>query len=51
MGKEQEAMNDLEDCYKIHDTHIMSLKIGRLWDPMRRDPRLQKQLGEMNYPR
>lgn len=49
MGKEKEAMDDLEECYKLHDTALVSLKIDPFWDPLRSDPRFQKLLREMNF--
>ncbi|HEV2489896.1 MAG TPA: winged helix-turn-helix domain-containing protein [Candidatus Acidoferrales bacterium] len=51
MGRKKEALDDLEECYKLHDTALMFLKIDPFWDPLRRDPRFQKLLLQMNYPK
>jgi len=48
MGKEQEAMDELEECYKLHDAALLSLKIDLFWDPLRRNPRFQKLLHQVN---
>jgi TolB-like protein/DNA-binding winged helix-turn-helix (wHTH) protein len=50
MGKEKQAMDDLEECYKLHDTALMTLKIDPFWDPLRKNPRFQQLVREMNYP-
>lgn len=50
MGKEKQAMDELEVSYKNHDTSIEDLKIDPIWDPLRRDPRFQALLHRMNFP-
>lgn len=50
MGKEKEAMDDLDECYKLHDAALVTLKINPFWNPLRGDPRFQKLLREMNFP-
>ena len=50
MGKEKQAMDELEVSYKNHDTSIEDLKIDPIWDPLRQDPRFQALLHRMNFP-
>lgn len=49
MGKEKEAMDDLVECYKLHDSALVTLKADPFWNPLRKDPRFQKLLREMNF--
>lgn len=49
MGKEKEAMDDLEKCYKLHDSAVATLRADPFWAPLRSDPRFQKLLQEMDF--
>jgi len=45
-----QAVAWLEKCYQQHDYQMVQLKTGRVWDPLRSDPRFQDVLRRMNFP-
>ena len=50
LGNASEAVAWLEKSYQQHDWHMVQLKILRVWDPLRSDPRFQDLLRRMNFP-
>lgn len=51
MGKEQEAIEALEEGYKSHDPDIVGLNSTAWFEPLRSDPRFQDLLHRMNFPK
>ena len=50
MGKEKEAMEALEEGYKVHDPDIVGFNSTPWFEPLRSDPRFQDLLHRMNFP-
>lgn len=49
-GEKEQALEYLERAYQQHRPLLMWLKAGRIWDPLRSDPRFQALLRRMNFP-
>jgi len=50
LGNASEAIAWLEKSYQQHDWHMVQLKMLRVWDPLRSDPRFQDLMRRMNFP-
>jgi TolB-like protein/DNA-binding winged helix-turn-helix (wHTH) protein len=50
MGKQNEAMDALEEGYKSHDPDMVGLNSAAWFEPLRSDPRFQDLLHRMNFP-
>jgi predicted Zn-dependent protease len=51
LGMNDEAMANLEKCYREHWWAMVQLKKYSKWDPLRTDPRFQDLLRRMSFPR
>ena len=48
LGENRQALDELEKCYEARDWDLLWLKMSRIWDPLRSEPRfiaLMKKLG------
>ncbi|MDZ7638039.1 MAG: winged helix-turn-helix domain-containing protein [Bryobacterales bacterium] len=50
LGMHDEAMANLEECYRQHWWAMVRLYTNREWDPIRNDPRFQELLRRMKFP-
>ena len=50
LGDKDNALRFLEIAYREHRPHLMWLKSGAGWDPLRSDPRFQSLLVRMHFP-
>ena len=50
LGDKDRALEWLEKGYQEHVADMAKLKIGRIWDPLRSDPRFKDLLRRMNFP-
>jgi DNA-binding winged helix-turn-helix (wHTH) protein/TolB-like protein/Tfp pilus assembly protein PilF len=50
LGMHDEAMANLEECYRQHWWAMVRLNTNREWDPLRSDPRFQELLQRMKFP-
>jgi serine/threonine protein kinase/Flp pilus assembly protein TadD len=50
LGDKDQALTFLERAYEEHDPGLFTLKVSRLLDPLRSDPRFQALLRRMNFP-
>ena len=51
LGNSSQAIEWLEKTYQQHDWHMVQLKVLRVWDPLRTDPRFQDLMRRMNFPK
>jgi TolB-like protein/DNA-binding winged helix-turn-helix (wHTH) protein/Flp pilus assembly protein TadD len=50
-GKQKEAIEALEEGYKLHDADLVGLNAAPWFEPLRSDPRFQDLLHRMNFPK
>jgi eukaryotic-like serine/threonine-protein kinase len=50
LGERNEALNWLEEAYRVHDGNMVMLKVFPGWDPLRADPRFGVLLQRMKFP-
>jgi TolB-like protein/DNA-binding winged helix-turn-helix (wHTH) protein/lipoprotein NlpI len=50
MGKQKEAMEALQEGYKVRDGYMVSLNCSPWLEPLRSDPRFQVLVHQMNFP-
>jgi len=48
LGDNDKAFSWLEKAYQEHDSYLVRLKVERVMDPLRSDPRFEKLLSRMN---
>lgn len=51
LGMKDEAIANLEECYRQRWWAMVRLNSNPEWDPLRTDPRFQELLRRMNFPR
>ena len=51
MDKRREALDALEEGYRIHDAYMVGLKSTPWFEPLHSDPRFQDLLRRMDFPR
>jgi predicted Zn-dependent protease len=50
MRKQKEAMEALEEGYKVHDPDIVGFNSTPWFEPLRSDPRFQNLVTRMHFP-
>jgi TolB-like protein/Tfp pilus assembly protein PilF len=50
LGQKDQALKWLEQAYQERSPQLAWLKVARMWDPLRSDPRFQDLLRRMNFP-
>ncbi len=51
LGNKERALYWLEKAYESHTRDMIYIKVEPLYDPVRSDPRFQKIVEQMNFPR
>jgi TolB-like protein/class 3 adenylate cyclase len=51
LGETDKAFQWLDRAYENREFWLVSLKVSPYWDPLRSDPRFQKLLDRMNFPK
>lgn len=50
LGEKQKALDALEKAYEQHSLRLVFLKVMRVLDPLRREPRFQSLVALLKFP-
>jgi predicted Zn-dependent protease len=50
LGRRSEALNELERAFAQRDAWLVWLKVHRMYDDIRGEPRFQRLVQQMNFP-